>query len=601
MRSNGIDIRSSEGERRGLLAGSQACADYQSATTNVSLDVPVQQLPSLNDHHSHEEEDRWQLPLVSQRRPVAATSSVSRRIVRYSGVASLVLLLAMIGYISSSSNDNLKDKESAELWTTPLLSWAINIPFVTPSTSPPQPNVIVNDDDDDDDDASSSQQHPSSPQMMIHRIYTKCGIKRRVVVSNATRHFPSYSNLTATTPAAKGGKWDSSSVKTKYVVSYDGRSLLLNHKRALFLSGSLHPVRSTWETWNMALDEAVAMGLNMITMYTVWSHHQPLLSPDDPNVPGPMDWSLPTSNNIPSTTNNNETNTNDDEGECQGEVVDGKWELADAIREAGKRGLFVHLRVGPYICAEYSYGGIPSWVPLVTWGNHTNTSSSSSSSPLTNDNHVMNMRRPNAPWMQATTLWVKAITSYISQHNLWAHQGGPIVLGQIENEIGNETLPTGTMQGYANWVGRLAQTLEPNVTWTMCNGLTSPNAIHTCNGGGSDCSKDWLERGGQTGRIQVDQPALWSEHEMGFQIWGDDPNHASDYVSGRTARSVARHALRWFARGGSHMNYYMFWGGYNRGAMAATGIANKYAAGAPLCPYSSINPRPRTTTMPTAP
>ena len=70
----------------------------------------------------------------------------------------------------------------------------------------------------------------------------------------------------------------------------------------------------------------------------------------------------------------------------------------------------------------------------------------------------------------------------------------------------------------------------------------------------------------------------------GFQIWGDEPNHPSDYFWGATARSMAYAALRWFARGGSHLNFYMWWGGYNRGRSAAAGIMNLYASDAPMCP-----------------
>ena len=70
----------------------------------------------------------------------------------------------------------------------------------------------------------------------------------------------------------------------------------------------------------------------------------------------------------------------------------------------------------------------------------------------------------------------------------------------------------------------------------------------------------------------------------GFQIWGESPEHPTDYVWGKTARSMAFAALRWFARGGSHLNFYMWLGGYNRGRAAAAAITNAYAMDAPLCP-----------------
>jgi len=70
----------------------------------------------------------------------------------------------------------------------------------------------------------------------------------------------------------------------------------------------------------------------------------------------------------------------------------------------------------------------------------------------------------------------------------------------------------------------------------------------------------------------------------GFQLWGEESAHPTDYFWGRTARSMSNRALQWFARGGSHLNYYMWWGGYNRGRSAAAGIMNMYASDAVMCP-----------------
>ena len=76
---------------------------------------------------------------------------------------------------------------------------------------------------------------------------------------------------------------------------------------------------------------------------------------------------------------------------------------------------------------------------------------------------------------------------------------------------------------------------------------------------------------------------LQTEFEAGFQIWGDDATDPSDYFWGQTAREYAFRAWRWIARGGTHLNYYMLSGGYNRDRMAAAGITNQYASDAPLC------------------
>jgi hypothetical protein len=165
-------------------------------------------------------------------------------------------------------------------------------------------------------------------------------------------------------------------------VTFDERAIMLNGNRSLFLSGSLHPVRATQESWATALDAAVRQGLNMVTMYVFWAAHQPFPDMD-------FDWSFP-----------------------------GGWDLASAIRAAANRGLFIHIRIGPYVCAEYNYGGIPEWVPL--------------------DKPNMVMRRLNREWMDAMETFVVETVNYLTIQRLWAYQGGPIVMSQIENELDGE-------------------------------------------------------------------------------------------------------------------------------------------------------------------
>eukprot|EP00977_Amphora_coffeiformis_P025520 scaffold20312_cov185-Amphora_coffeaeformis.AAC.3 len=359
-------------------------------------------------------------------------------------------------------------------------------------------------------------------------------------------------------------------------VSYDHRAIQINEQPVLLLGGSLHPVRHTPATWAAALDEAVAIGFNLVTIYVMWSAHQPF--PDDP-----LDWRLPGSSLVcsSSATSSSSRSTsfsnNNNNQNC--------WTLATAIQQAARRRLWVHLRIGPYVCAEYNYGGLPEWVALQ------------------NQSH-MSLRRPNRPWLDAMETFVQNVTQYMSSHSLWAHQGGNILLGQIENELQGDidlakenimwVSPDGelvdsemeggrraNLQDYANWCGKLVQRLEPQVVWTMCQGLSAPNTIETFNGVDGSV---WIDHDGGSKRVQQDYPAMWTELEGGFQIWGDDAPDPSDYFWGQTARQYAFRALRWIARGGTHLNYYMFAGGYNRDRMAAAGIMNMYASDAPLCP-----------------
>jgi hypothetical protein len=276
-------------------------------------------------------------------------------------------------------------------------------------------------------------------------------------------------------------------------ITYDSRSILINDERALFLAGSMHPSRATKATWEAALDEAVRNGLNMVTIYIIWAAHQPLPHRE-------IDWNLP------------------GQPECEDTRSNCRWDLAGSIRAAANRGLFVHIRLGPYVCAEYNYGGIPEWVAV--------------------DDANIAMRRPNRAWMIKMKSFVSDTVAYLTANNLWAYQGGPIVLAQIENELGGEVdassehlvmidsenrvvdeefesdypseLRNATLQDYADWCGSLAAELAPKVVWTMCNGLSARNTISTFNG---NSGVEWLENKGDSGRIQVDQPALWTEDE----------------------------------------------------------------------------------------
>lgn len=312
--------------------------------------------------------------------------------------------------------------------------------------------------------------------------------------------------------------WNYATGRDPIDVTFDKRSILINGDRALFIGGSMHPSRATPETWEKALDLAVDNGLNLITVYIIWAAHQPTTnsSLDFNLTPKPIGQSPP------------------------------EWSIASSIRSAAKRGLFVHIRIGPYVCAEYNYGGIPEWVPL--------------SDP------DMSMRRPNRAWMKVMERYITATVSYLQENRLFANQGGPIVMAQIENELrgevdesvenleevtidgsfsdddvnyindddddasnngliwkkfsssrhlyhhhGDYEFRTAKLQDYADWCGLLANSVAPNVVWTMCSGLSADNTINTYNGQFYDTQ--WLEDGGDSGRVQVDHPAIWTEHE----------------------------------------------------------------------------------------
>lgn len=87
-----------------------------------------------------------------------------------------------------------------------------------------------------------------------------------------------------------------------------------------------HPgTPAMWRTW---LAQAQQNGLNMVQVYVFWNYHEPM--------EGVYNWGQPDT------------------------AYNGNLTLF--MEEASSYGIFVNLRIGPYVCAEWTYGGIPAWL-----------------------------------------------------------------------------------------------------------------------------------------------------------------------------------------------------------------------------------------------
>ena len=104
-------------------------------------------------------------------------------------------------------------------------------------------------------------------------------------------------------------------------VTYDQRSLLLNGSRQLLLSGAVHYPRVPRSEWNNVFALAKELHLNTIQTYLFWNQHEP-------HAPGNWSW-------------------NDN------------LDLVAFIEAAADHDLLVSLRIGPYVCGEFYFGGLP--------------------------------------------------------------------------------------------------------------------------------------------------------------------------------------------------------------------------------------------------
>ncbi|GLT33486.1 hypothetical protein SLA2020_080720 [Shorea laevis] len=112
-------------------------------------------------------------------------------------------------------------------------------------------------------------------------------------------------------------------------VTYDHRALVIDGKRWVLLSGSTHYPRSTPEVWPELIQKSKEGGLDVIETYVFWNYHEPV----------------------------------------RGQYYfKGRFDLVKFVKTVQEAGLFVHLRIGPYACAEWNYGAalrFPIWLHFI--------------------------------------------------------------------------------------------------------------------------------------------------------------------------------------------------------------------------------------------
>ena len=105
--------------------------------------------------------------------------------------------------------------------------------------------------------------------------------------------------------------------------TYDSTNFLLDGQPFRIISGAMHYFRIVPEYWEDRLKKLKACGFNTLETYTCWNLHE--------RKEGQFDFS-------------------------------GMLDIEKYIETAEKLGLYVIVRPGPYICAEWEFGGLHSWL-----------------------------------------------------------------------------------------------------------------------------------------------------------------------------------------------------------------------------------------------
>ncbi|KAG8633151.1 hypothetical protein MANES_18G079900v8 [Manihot esculenta] len=233
----------------------------------------------------------------------------------------------------------------------------------------------------------------------------------------------------------------------------------------------------------------------------------------------------------------------------------GRKDIISFIKEIQAQGLYVSLRIGPFIEAEWTYGGLPFWL---------------------HDVPGIVFRSNNQPFKDHMQRFVSKIVNMMKSENLYASQGGPIIISQIENEYQTiESAFHGEGPRYVRWAAAMAVSLQTGVPWIMCKQMDAPDpVINTCNG--MQCGETFA------GPNSPNKPSMWTENWTSFyQVYGGET-----YM--RSAQDIAFHVALFIAKNGSYVNYYMYHGGTNFGRTASAFVITSYYDQAPLDEYGLI-------------
>ncbi|XP_047982529.1 beta-galactosidase 3-like [Salvia hispanica] len=295
-------------------------------------------------------------------------------------------------------------------------------------------------------------------------------------------------------------------------VTYDRKGLIINGQRKLIFSGSIHYPRSSPDMWEELIQKAKDGGLDAIDTYVFWNLHEP--SPGNYNF-------------------------------------EGRNDLVRFVKLIQKAGLYLHLRIGPYVCAEWNFGGFPVWLKYVPG---------------------ITFRTDNEPFKNAMQRFTEKIVGMMKAERLFQSQGGPIILSQIENEYGSETKNFGAAgHSYMSWAAKMAVNLDTGVPWVMCKEDDAPDpVINSCNGFYCDYFSP----------NKPYKPTMWTEAWTGwFEEFGGPIHH-------RPVEDLAFAVARFIQKGGSFINYYMYHGGTNFGRTAGGPfVTTSYDYDAPIDEY----------------
>ncbi len=250
-------------------------------------------------------------------------------------------------------------------------------------------------------------------------------------------------------------------------------TFLLDGKPFIVKAAELHYARIPREYWEHRIKMCKALGMNAICAYVFWNYHEP--------QQGVWDFS-------------------------------GNHDLAAFMELCKKNGMWVIVRPGPYVCAEWEMGGLPWW--------------------LLKDRSIK-LRTLDEKFMKPAIAFENKVAEVLAPYRL--ENGGNIIMVQVENEYGSyakdkpyvsamrDALRAAgwdkTTLFQCDWSSNFTDNALDDLVWTMNFG-TGANV---------------LDQFKKLGELRPNAPRMCSEYWSGwFDGWGraHETRPATDMVNG---------------------------------------------------------------------
>jgi len=154
--------------------------------------------------------------------------------------------------------------------------------------------------------------------------------------------------------------------------NFDEKGFIINGKRTYIVSAGLEYARIPHELWHDRLLKLKRAGFNCIEIYTFWNFHEP------------------------------------QEGKFE---FSGDHDLNTFLKEVKALDMYAIVRVGPYYCAEWDFGGYPIWLRF---------------------KDSLSVRAPNAAFETYTGRFFDKLLPIVRDNQV--NHGGAVILVQLENE-----------------------------------------------------------------------------------------------------------------------------------------------------------------------